>query len=90
MSKDPGRIRAASASRAGTQKAQTPDQRRGHEKNHRCHEEALAFAEGCGGEGESSRKESDCQECSDEDCTGKGGEESGPKEDRRKENSHGR
>jgi hypothetical protein len=44
MGQDSGRVWAASY--AGTSKAQTPDQRRRNEENHRRHEKALAFAEG--------------------------------------------
>ena len=48
MGQDPGRVRAdsAGASYAGTSKTQTPDQPRGHEKNHCRDQEAVAFAEG--------------------------------------------
>ena len=45
MGQDPGRD-SARTSDAGTFKTQTPDQRGGHEENHRRHEETLAFAEG--------------------------------------------
>jgi hypothetical protein len=54
-----GKEGSGSGARAGAFKAQAPDQPRGHEEDHRGHEEALALAEGgC----ESSHRKKGCSQ----------------------------